>query len=37
MIIIKPTQGLCNYLRVLFSWYEYAKINKLKLKEKDGW
>ena len=25
MIIIQPTGGLCNYLRVIFSYYEYAK------------
>lgn len=24
MITIQPTGGLCNYLRVLFSYYEYA-------------
>lgn len=31
MITIKPTGGLCNYLRVLFSYYEYARKNNLKL------
>lgn len=25
MITIKPTGGLCNYLRVIFSYYEYAR------------
>jgi hypothetical protein len=25
MIIIQPVGGLCNYLRVIFSYYEYAK------------
>ena len=25
MITIKPIGGLCNYLRVMFSYYEYAK------------
>ena len=25
MITIKPTGGLCNYLRVVFSYYEYAR------------
>lgn len=25
MITIQPTSGLCNYLRVIFSYYEYAK------------
>lgn len=24
-IVIKPTGGLCNYLRVVFSYYKYAK------------
>jgi hypothetical protein len=31
MIIIKPTGGLCNYLRVVFSYYEYAIKNNLEL------
>ena len=27
--VIKPSGGLCNYLRVIFSYYQYAqKINK---------
>ena len=25
MLTIQPTGGLCNYLRVIFSYYEYAK------------
>lgn len=24
MIFVEPTSGLCNYLRVIFSYYEYA-------------
>jgi len=31
MITIKPTGGLCNYLRVIFSYYEYARKNNLEL------
>jgi len=31
MIIIKPTGGLCNYLRVIFSYYEYARKNNSEL------
>lgn len=31
MIIINPIGGLCNYLRVIFSYYEYAKANNLLL------
>ena len=30
-ITIIPTSGLCNYLRVIFSYYECAKKNNLKL------
>ena len=26
-----PTGGLCNYLRVIFSYYEYAKTINCKL------
>ena len=31
MITIYPTGGLCNYLRVIFSYYEYAKSINSKL------
>ncbi len=31
MITIKPTGGLCNKLRVTFSYWEYAKVNNKKL------
>ena len=31
MITIKPTGGLCNYLRVVFSWYQHAKHLNLEL------
>jgi hypothetical protein len=31
MIVIKPTGGLCNYLRVVLSYYEYAKSINQKL------
>lgn len=31
MITIQPTGGLCNYLRVIFSYYEYTSENNLEL------
>ena len=31
IIKINPINGLCNYLRVIFSYYHYAKIQKKKL------
>ena len=31
MITIQPTGGLCNYLRVIFSYYEYTRKNNLEL------
>jgi len=31
MITIQPTEGLCNYLRVIFSNYEYTRKNNLEL------
>ena len=31
MITIKPIGGLCNYLRVIFSYYEYTRKNNLEL------
>ncbi len=30
-ICVKPFGGLCNYLRVIFSYYKYAQSNKKKL------
>ena len=31
MVTIRPIGGLCNYLKVIFSYYEYARKNNLKL------
>ena len=31
MITIQPTGGLCNYLRTIFSYYEYTRKNNLEL------
>jgi hypothetical protein len=31
MLTIQPTGGLCNFLRVIFSYYEYTRKNNLEL------
>jgi len=31
MIVVEPTSGLCNKLRVVFSYWEHAKLNNKKL------